>query len=146
MRAEGVQQREEYLEDIPLETVVVKINTVEDTWIFNLDVFNFTAPVNGAYYFQVTSIANGNGATPLMLFHNDNLVLRTSRSDEDAIGTYPIGSNSVTLVLGKDEVVSLMVQPKRSGVIGDIFNTFSSPSDVSFSGSLLFVKGDDDVW
>ena len=146
VRAADVEQSEEYLEDIPLESVVVKINSVEDTWIFTRDVFNFTAPINGAYYFQVTAIANGNGAVPLLLYHNDNLAMMTGRSDEESVGGYPLGSNSVVLVLGKDDVVSVLVKPKKSGILGSVFNAFSSPSDVSFSGHLLFMKNDDDTW
>ena len=35
----------------------------------------FTAPVEGVYLFMATSIADGNGATPLVIFHNKTEVV-----------------------------------------------------------------------
>ena len=45
----------------------------------------FQVPEDGVYVFEVTVIADGNGATPLVLFHNDTEVSS--------------GSASITLVL-----------------------------------------------
>ena len=133
VRAEGVTPGNDTWSDIPLATVVTKINTVNNTWIFTDGVLNFTAPINGLYYFQVTAIASSNQTAPLLLVGEHGVVLKTFADVASSIG-----SGSVQLVLAKGGVVSLRV--------GAGYYTDTEASDVSFSGFLRFPITDDDVW
>ena len=98
----------------------------------------FVAPLGGAYSFHVTSIANGNGASPIVLFLNDDLVLSTARTDEDAFGVYPLGSLHITLALERGDTVTLKARPYKSYVASLL--SYYSPSDVIFTGFLVSAR------
>jgi hypothetical protein len=95
----------------------------------------FTAPVGGAYFFHVTARANGNGATPLLFYRGNDIIMITGRSDADAVGPYSLGTNSIVVQLEAGDSVSLKVKPKSSGFFSGIINSVtSSKTDVSFVG------------
>ncbi|ELU09672.1 hypothetical protein CAPTEDRAFT_226148 [Capitella teleta] len=95
----------------------------------------FIAPLGGAYFFHVTARANGNGATPLLLFQGNNIVMLTGRNDADAVGPYPVGTNSILVELEAGESVQLKIKPKKSGFFSNIINSVtSSPTDITFVG------------
>ena len=137
--ASNVLQSSDSWEDLTLDHVISNIGEGLDS-----NIAKFTAPLPGAYVFHASSIANGNGASPLMLLHNGQVVMTTGRSDS-SVGPYPFGSNQVILYLKEDDVVELKVKPREGGFIKDIFNSFSSESDISFAGyRLAGCVGDDE--
>ena len=64
--------------------------------------------------------------------------MTTGRTNSGAVGPFPIGHNQVILSLQKGDTVSLRIKPKSKGFVSAFANAFRSPSDVSFSGHLLF--------
>ncbi|ELU07951.1 hypothetical protein CAPTEDRAFT_207262 [Capitella teleta] len=95
----------------------------------------FTAPMSGAYFFHVTTRANGNGATPLLFYKGNDVIMITGRSDVDAVGPYPVGTNSMLVELMAGESVQLKIKPKKSGFFSSIISDVtSSPTDVTFVG------------
>ena len=71
--------------------------------------------------------------------------MATGRSDTKAIGPYPLGHNGVVLELQQGDIVSLKVMPQEGGFFSGISASFKSPSDVTFSGHLLFPTGNWEV-
>ncbi len=97
----------------------------------------FRAPVNGIYYFEATSVADGNGATPLFIYKNGDKVAETGRLNHDTVGAFPLGNGHVVLDLAYGDTVTLFADEERGGIIGGIFDAFNSPSDVTFTGFLV---------
>ena len=100
------------------------------------EIMTFTVPFDGLYSFHVTSIANGNGASPMVLFRNGEQIMTTARSDKSAVGAYPLGTNHVILGLVRGDLVSLKTRPHNS--FFSSFLGFYSPSDVTFTGQLVY--------
>ena len=130
------RQTEVGIELITFDCIVTNIGGLLDQNENGNDAI-FTIPTSGIYYFEATSIADGNGATPLELYLNDNVVLATGRSDPLSVGPYPIGTNHVILALQEGDQLDLNIKARVPGILPGIFITFSSPSDITFSAYLI---------
>ena len=69
-------------------------------------------------------------------------VLATGRSKASAVGPYPIGNNHVILQLNSSDSDTLKIKPKADGLISAVASQFRSPSDITFSGHMIFPNED----
>ena len=130
-----MEQTSDYYQHVAITSVITNITNLGLG--ISRDHMDFRTPVGGVYVFDVTSIANGNGAVPLVLLRGrDEVILTTGRTNKHATGLYPIGTAHVALLLEKDDTVSVVIREKRSGFFWGLINLYS-PSDVTFSGFLL---------
>lgn len=133
--AKGILRTKTYLEQVVFDRIITDHGNFLATHDSNRAVFR--SPVSGIYMFHATSVADGNGATPLVLIHNDREILVTGRSDAHSTGPYPIGVGHALVELEAGDELSLFIKPRMNNVLGVIFNKFSSPSDVKFSAFLV---------
>ncbi len=106
---------------------------------FNPSSAKFTAVESGIYQFTVTVTAQGSGALPVVLFHNDLVIATTARGGSTTIGKFTHSTNLVLLTLDVGDTVSLKTRPKHSGLWGSITEEFVSPSDVMFAGQAVAI-------
>ena len=103
----------------------------------------FTAPVAGVYSVMVTVVADGDGATPFVVFHNDQQILTTGRRNAESVGSYPLGHGQTVVRVARGDQIILKVKPKAGGFLQKVFNKFKDPSDVTFVGYLLYADVED---
>jgi hypothetical protein len=133
--ASEIEQTSDYYQHVPIQAVIANTTNIGNA--ISAEYMDFTAPKDGIYVFHVTSIANGNGAVPLVLLRDSTeIIVMTGRSDESATGVYPIGNAHTTLELLQGQHVSVVIREKRQGFFWGLVDIYS-PSDVTFSGFLL---------
>ena len=65
--------------------------------------------------------------------------MTTARRDSGAVGVFPIGHNQIILQVNVNDTIALKIKPRESGFFAAISSEFKSPSDITFSGQLLFL-------